>query len=210
MVSFFLNIMIKSSLRIFYQKIFKGMLEYFEYDIKFFDRVIHADLTDIFFFSDIFKTLKSNELIMNKECGKDSVFGDKGNFILKHKNDIKWFNESFGDNKTIVKLFKKINPMVINAGLIMGDAKQYLNFLKIININFNYKKALNYGYDQMLINVLYYTGEFSKINIKFDLCIQRSCFIPLLIFNKKSKSFYYNNGCSPVLIHKSFPRIFLN
>ena len=50
MVSFFLNIMIKSSLRIFYQKIFKGMLEYFEYDIKFFDRVIHADLTDIFFF----------------------------------------------------------------------------------------------------------------------------------------------------------------
>ena len=175
-------------------------------NIHFFDRVIHADLTDIFFFSDIFKTLKPRELIMNKECGRNSIFGDKGNFILKQKTDIKWFNQSFGDDKRIVKIFKKINPMVINGGLIMGDSKEYLKFLDIMVKNFNYTKAVNYGYDQILINVLYYTGKLNKINIKFDLCTQRSCFLPKLIFNKKTKKFYYKDGCSPVLIHKYYPK----
>jgi hypothetical protein len=155
--------------------------------------------------SDIFKTLKPNELIINKECGNYSVFGAKGNFILSHPNDIRWFNRSFGDNKTLVNLFKTINPMVINAGLIMGDSKEYLKFLDILIANFNFTKALDYGYDQMLINVLYYTGKFRNINIKFDLCTQRSCFIPKLIFNRKNKSLYYKNGCSPVLIHKKYP-----
>ena len=143
---------------------------------------------------------------MNKECGRNSIFGDKGNFILKQKTDIKWFNQSFGDDKRIVKIFKKINPMVINGGLIMGDSKEYLKFLDIMVKNFNYTKAVNYGYDQILINVLYYTGKLNKINIKFDLCTQRSCFLPKLIFNKKTKKFYYKDGCSPVLIHKYYPK----
>ena len=144
---------------------------------------------------------------MNKECGENSIFGSKGNFILKHINDIKWFYKNYGDNKVIVKHFQKINPMVINAGLIMGDIKEYLKFLDIMINNFNYSKGHNYGYDQMLINVLYYTGKFNKINIKFDLCTQRSCFIPKLIFNKTSFEFYYKNGCSPVLIHYSYPNM---
>ena len=180
--------------------------EFLKKYINLFDRIIHADLTDIIFLSDIFSTLKPNELIMNKECGENSVFGGKGNFILKHPNDIKWFNRSFGENKTLVNIFKRINPLVINAGLIMGDSKEYLKFLNVIIKNFNYTKALNYGYDQMLINVLYYTGQFNKINIKFDLCPQRSCFVPILIFNKSNKNLYYKNGCSPVLIHKSYPK----
>lgn len=179
--------------------------KYLKKNINCFDRVIHSDLTDIFFFSDIFKTLNLNELIMNKECGKESAFGDKGNFILGHKNDIKWFNRSFGDNKNIVKLFKKINPMVINAGLIMGDSKEYLKFLDIMIKNFNYTKALDYGYDQMLINVLYYTGKFKKVNIKFDSCTQRSCFVPNLKFNRTTRKLYFKNGCSPALIHKRYP-----
>ena len=95
--------------------------------------------------------------------------------------------------------------MVINAGLIMGDSKEYLKFLIVMKENFNYTKALDYGYDQMLINVLYYTGKFNSVNIKFDLCTQRSCFIPILIFNRKNKSLNYRNGCSPVLIHKAYP-----
>lgn len=180
--------------------------KYLKKNINFFDRVIHADLTDIFVFSDIFKTLKPNELIMNKECGENSWFGAKGNFILKHSNDIKWFYRSFGDNQTIVNIFKKINPMVINAGLIMGDAKVYFKFLDIMLANFNYTKAYDYGYDQMLINVLYYTGKFNEIDIKFDLCTQRSCFFPKLIFDKKSRKLYYKNGCSPILIHKLYPQ----
>jgi hypothetical protein len=179
--------------------------EYLKKNIKFYDRVIHADLTDIFFLSDIFQTLKPNELILNKECGKESILGEKGNLILKNKFNRKWFITSFGNNKTLLNLFKKINPVVINAGLIMGDSREYLKFLNIMFNNFNYTKALNYGYDQMLINVLYYTGKFNKINIIFDLCSQRSCFIPKLIFKKKNKLLYFKSGCSPALIHKSYP-----
>jgi hypothetical protein len=155
--------------------------------------------------SDIFQTLKSNELIINKECGRNSKFGLKGNFILNHYWNSKWFKRCFGDNKTIVKLFKRINPIIINAGLIMGDSKEYLKLLKIMKDNFNYSKVSQHGYDQMLFNVLYYTGKLKSINIKFDLCTQRSCFLPKLIFNKENKSLHYKNGCSPVLIHKSYP-----
>lgn len=195
----FINITLVSS-RFWYE------YKYLNKNINFFDRVIHADSLDIYFFSDIFKTLKQNELVINKECGTDSWFGDKGNFILEHPNDIRWFNRSFGDNKEIVNLFKEIHPMVINAGLIMGDAKSYLKFLEILMKNINYTKALDYGYDQMLINVLYYSGKFNNINITFDLCTQRSCFFPKLIFNKTNGKLYYNRtGCSPILIHKFYP-----
>lgn len=179
--------------------------EYLKKNINFYDRVIHADLTDIIFFSDIFKTLKPNELILNKECGSNSFLGEKGNLILKDHSNRKWFISNFGNNKTLLNFFKKINPVVINAGLIMGDSKEYMKFLDIMINNFNYKKALNYGYDQMLINVLYYTGKLNKINIKFDVCTQRSCLLPKLIFNKENKMLYFKSGCSPVLIHKSFP-----
>jgi len=180
--------------------------EYLKKNINFFDRIIHADLTDIFFFSDVFKTLKPNELIINKECGKYSVFGKNGNYILKHPVVLKWFKRTFGENKIIVKEFKRINPMLINSGLIMGDSKEYLKFLKVMKDNFNHKKASIFGYEQMLINVLYYTGHLNKVNMKFDLCTQRSCFRPILIFDEINKNLYFKNGCSPVVIHKSYPR----
>ena len=214
-ISLIIHILKKNNVLIIKEKKFlkmKLVSSRFLYEYKYlkrniinYDRVIHADLTDIIFFSDIFKTLKPNELIINKECGENSKFGKKGNFILYHPNDIKWFNRSFGENKAIVDIFKRINPMVINGGLIMGDSKQYLQFLDIMKRNFNHKKALYYGYDQMLINVLYYTGKFNKINIKFDLCTQRSCFIPKLKW--ENNKLYFKNGCSPVLIHKSYPTI---
>jgi hypothetical protein len=179
--------------------------QYLKKNLHFFDRIVHADLTDIFFFSDIFRTLKPNELIINKECGEHSVFGKKGNYILKHPLVIKWFYSCFGENKTLVNIFKRINPMIINSGLIMGDSKEYLKFLKVMKINFNYTKASIYGYEQMLINALYYTKQFNKINLKFDLCTQRSCFSPILIFDKDSKNLFFKDGCSPVVIHKSYP-----
>ena len=82
----------------------------------------------------------------------------------------------------------------------MGDSKEYLKFLIVMKNNFNYTKALDYGYEQMLIIVLYYTGQFNKINIKFDSCAQRSCFCPILIFDRDNKNLYFKNGCSPVII----------
>lgn len=189
----FLNMSLVSS-RFLYE--FKYLKQY----IQYFDRVIHADLTDIFFFSDVFETLKPNELIINKEGGNNSLFGEKGNFLLNY-----WFNKTFGYNKTLLNFLERINPIMINAGLIMGDSKEYLKFLDIFKKNLNHSKTLDYGYDQYLINVLFYTGKFDSINIKFDLCTQRSCFMPNLTFNREDKSLYFKTGCSPVLIHKSYP-----
>jgi hypothetical protein len=77
--------------------------------------------------------------------------------------------------------------------------------LDIFKKNLNHIKTLDYGYDQNLINVLFYTGKFDSINIKFDLCTQRSCFMPNLTFNREDNLIYFKTGCSPVLIHKSYP-----
>jgi hypothetical protein len=189
----FLNLSLVSS-RFLYE------FKYLKKNIKYFDRIIHADLTDIFFFSDVFKTLRPNELIINKECGDNSLFGEKGNFLLNY-----WFNRTFGYNKTLLNFLQKINPIMINAGLIMGDSKEYLKFLDILKNNLNHTKTLDYGYDQNLINVLFYTGKFDNINIKFDLCTQRSCFMPNLTFNREDNLIHFKTGCSPVLIHKSYP-----
>ena len=189
----FLNMSLVSS-RFLYE--FKYLKKY----INYFDRIIHADLTDIFVFSDIFETLEPNELIINKEGGSNSLFGEKGNFLLNY-----WFNKTFGYNKTLLSFLERINPIMINAGLIMGDSKEYLKFLDIFIKNLNHSKTLDYGYDQNLINVLFYTGKFDSINIKFDLCTQRSCFMPNLTFNREDKALYFKTGCSPVLIHKSYP-----
>jgi hypothetical protein len=194
----FLNLSLVSS-RFLYE------LRYLKKYINYYDRIIHADLTDIFFLSDIFETLKPNELIMNKESGNNSFFGEKGNFLLNHSLNSFWFNRSFGYNETLFNFLKRIDPIIINAGLIMGDSKEYLKFLEIVKNNLNYSKASDYGYDQMLINVLFYTGKFESINIKFDLCTQRSCFMPNLIFNKEDKKLSFEDGCSPVVIHKSYP-----
>ena len=87
----------------------------------------------------------------------------------------------------------------------MRDSKEYLKFLIVMKNNFNYIKALDYGYEQMLLNVLYYTGQFNKINIKFDSYTQRSCFCPILIYEKDNKNLYYKNGYSPVVINKKYP-----
>lgn len=195
----FLNIELVSS-RFLYE------YEFLKKNINSYDRIIHADLTDIVFLSDIFRTIKSDELIMNKECGINSYLGKNGTLILNDTSNREWLITSFGNNKTLLNILKQINPVVINAGLIMGDSKEYLKFLTIMIKNFNYIKASNYGYDQILLNVLYYTGELNKINIKLDLCTQRSCLLPKLIFNTKNKELYYNTtGCSPILIHKSYP-----
>lgn len=87
----------------------------------------------------------------------------------------------------------------------MDDSKEYLKFLGIVKSNINFTKTSDYGYDQMLINVLFYTGKFENINIKFDLCTQRICFMQNLIFNKEDKKLSFEDGCSPVVIHKSYP-----
>jgi len=189
----FLNVSLVSS-RFLYE--FKYLKKY----IKYFDRVIHADITDIFFFSDVFKTLKPNELIINKECGNNSLFGHKENFLLNY-----WFNISFGYNKTLLNFLQRINPIMINAGLIMGDSKEYLKLLDIMKKNLNLTKTSVYGYDQMLFNMLFYTGKFDNININFDLCTQRSCFMPNLTFRSEDNMLSFKTGCSPVVIHKSYP-----
>ena len=73
---------------------------------------------------------------------------------------------------------------------------------------------VNFGYDQVVFNYLFYLGYLDKCNIKAVGCEQRMCFRPQnLLFNKKSTKFIYeNSGCSPILIHKFYPNswIYIN
>lgn len=114
--------------------------------------------------------------------------------------------------------FIKIRPITIIAGAIIGGINKFYKFIeilsyKLIELN-NQNQMVNFGYDQVVFNYLFYLGYLDKCNIKAVGCEQRMCFRPQnLLFNKKSTKFIYeNSGCSPILIHKFYPNswIYIN
>ena len=55
---------------------------------------------------------------------------------------------------------------------------------------------------------MYYGNEFKHVSIVIDKCTQRYCFIQShsLKTNKKTTTLQYEDGCSPVMIHKGYPQ----
>lgn len=178
-----------------------------------YERVLHIDIDDIFIFGDIFATIGKNDLYVNYNCNNES-----GGLIncKKFFNSInkKWFNENMNENNTNKKevyKFRKMEPITIIAGVIIGGINKFYEFIKILSyklIEFNNKNQMkNFGYDQIIFNYLFYLGYLDKCNFKIIGCDQRMCFRPQnLLFNKKTtKILYENSGCSPILIHKYYP-----
>lgn len=85
------------------------------------------------------------------------------NVIFYFQQTKKWFNQSYIINNNNIeldlKLIKnigknKLNPQVINGGIIFGGTKKVIKFLKIFNKYINPSKANDFGYDQVLITLL--------------------------------------------------------
>ena len=170
-----------------------------------------SDIDDVYMFKDIFSTFKEDEIIINKQCFKfESEYCN-----LLFPIDEKWFNENFIENKnnTLKDLYliedigkDKINPQVINGGIIFGGIKKVIDFLKIFNEYINPIKAINFGYDQVLITLLVAKKRFESIGLKLERCTQRICFMSNVKYNlNTTKIIYSQNKCSPIILHKSIP-----
>ena len=118
--------------------------------------------------------------------------------------------------KIDVKRFKKNNPLALNVGVFIGGINNFFNLLELFQnnlLNFNNRNQMNnFGYEQILFNYLFYLGYYKHVNLKPVGCEQRMCFRPNnLLFNNKTTNFIYNrSGCSPILIHKSYPNSWIS
>ena len=169
-------------------------------------RVFLSDLNDVFLFKDIFATFNETQLIINKEC---SYYNKEKNCVKIFEYDLvkEWFFNFFGENSEITKKFIKLNPINLNAGIILGGTEKVINLLEILTNNFEKEKLKYFGYDQTILNKLYYNNELNSLNLTIEGCTQRICFRPKnLRFNKETTKIYFlRDHCTPIIIHKYFP-----
>ena len=173
-------------------------------------RVFLSDIDDVYMFRDIFSTFNDDEIIINKQCYKFESEDCNSLFPI----DERWFNQSFKENNNTIKdleLIKdigknEINPHIINGGIIFGGIQKVIKFLQIFNEYINPSKAINFGYDQVLITLLVTKKKFDAIGLKIEHCTQRICCWLNVKYNMNTtKIIYRQNMCSPIVLHKSIP-----
>ena len=189
--------------------------KYLEENKNKYDRILLSDLGDVFVLNDIFSTFSEDELFLNKECFYYLTKNETRDCI--HINTFnttkRWLNYFFEGE--ILKNLTERNPVNLNAGIIMGGTEKILKFLEIFlkNLeNINKRFLRKFGYDQTILNYLYYYNYFDSIPLKLETCSQRTCFrSQSLRFNKNTtKIIFKEDECSPVLFHKFFPESWRN
>ena len=168
------------------------------------DRIILSDLNDVFIFDDIFKTISKDELTIFNNC----LDYDTNEFCLKFGGEInnyKWLLNAYGKETT--DYFLKKNYTDICAGVIFGGIEKMIQFLEEFTEKFDLSKKDLWGYDETLLNKMFYFNEF-KVKINIEGCSQRNCMdsIDLLSNSRANILVYEKDGCSPIMGHKTFPR----
>ena len=174
-------------------------------------RVFLPDICDVYMFNDIFSTFNENEVIIHKQC-----FEFESDYCnLLDPIDWPWFIENYitnnNNNEKDLELIKdigrdKINPNIINSGVIFGGTKKVIEVLKIFNEYLNINKAKSFGYDQVLFTLLVSKHKFDSIGLKLEQCTQRVCFLAHVKYNlNTTKIIYKENMCSPIVLHKNIP-----
>lgn len=138
------------------------MLRY-EYEAKWIeehidevDRVIHTDGYDVFFQSDPFVVLKDNSsLIFIAESIKLGQCEWNANWVI--------------DCYNFSALEKIKNDAIICSGVILGQAKQYLRFVKYMIETPQWTSCWDDSYDQPIVNWLVYSGKLKDLGIEYKL-----------------------------------------
>lgn len=185
-----------------------------------YDRVLFIDMDDVYMFGDIFATIKKDDFYLNKfnhyhnapekECVNfmNTNWKKTYNLNLKNEKNLLIFNE-----------FEKNVKCILSAGHFIGGIEKSLKFLEIFShalieyaFNKTTKQMNNLGYDMLMLNFLYYTKKFKKLEIKVIGCEQIFCVRPKnLYFNKDTTRLEYDtDNCSPILIHKNFPNSWIS
>ena len=162
---------------------------YYEYlkDHKF-DRVIHCDISDVYFQTDIFKYIpQNNKIIIFKE-------GCEGNILMDDQKNLNWYRECYPDLKGLDK-----TKVIVNAGIISGGYDVMLKYTKLVwklmeeNTVCDISK---FGPDQAVVEYAYHNGM-------LDSLIGRVENGPVYCnYARGDGEFvYYKNGCLYPFIH---------
>ena len=188
-----------------------AIYNFLKLNVHKYKRVFLSDIDDVYMFNDIFSTFNEEEIIINKQC---FIFETEFCHLL-FPVDERSFNMSYiiknNNTKLDLELIKgigknKINPQVINGGIVFGGTKKVIEFLRIFNKYINPSKAKLFGYDQVLITLLVSKKKFASIGLKLEQCTQRVCFWGNVKYNlNTTKIIYRKNRCSPIVLHKSIP-----
>ena len=180
-----------------------------------FDRVLFADIDDVYMFGDIFATIKNDDFYLNSLHSYHNVPNKECVYFLNSLwKSIYIKNLKKEKNLLIYKEFEENVKCIICAGHFIGGIEKSLKFLEIISqalIDYAFNKTTiqmnNFGYDMLLLNFLYYTKKFDQLEIKIIGCEQIFCTRPKnLLFNKDTTRFEFEtDNCSPIFIHKNYP-----
>ena len=217
--SLILNILKKSNVETILFEKYKEMhivnsrfflsLEYLTKNKEKFDRILLCDLNDVFILNDIFSTFNESQFVINKECfDYDNKICD----FFNATSPTKWLNEFYKENKTLYNYIHNLKSPILNAGVIMGGIEKIISFLTILTSNMDRNKTDKFGYDEMVLNQLYYYDKkFDDLKFIIEGCGQKICFKPeSIVYDINSKIVrFIESECSPVIIHKHYP-IFWN
>ena len=125
------------------------------------------------------------------------------------EDNYQWFKNSFGPQ--ITEEIRRYHYINICAGVIFGGYKKFYQLIKLLSEGFdwnNKQKIKNFGYDESLLNKLYYYDKKLIGLLKPEGNSQRISFDDgTLVSNSKGNILVFKrDGCSPVLVHKSIPR----
>ncbi|EDR22522.1 hypothetical protein EDI_157710 [Entamoeba dispar SAW760] len=176
--------------------------KYLEENKEKYDRVFVADLRDVFFFADGFATFSDRQLYLSYECTRNNR-GILRCFTLDIRVNKRWMSDSVG--KDVAELYAANKTRIINSGTIFGGTEKVLQLLQIYTSQFDYQRVHIWGYDQSLLNHMYFAGYFNSLNVTMATCDQMFCFDMRngCYYNKKEKSlFVRGTKCSPIIRHK--------
>ena len=173
-----------------------------------YDRVVFADLRDVFWFADGFATISPDEFILMHECE------DFGNYLLRclsfkrmrnSNANYEWVRKFYG--KEIATHFREKEFLIINGGFVGGNTQKMVQFLSVICNELKQKPEYLYewGYDQATTSYIYNTGKLDFIGITTNTMTQRLGWDNerYYRYDYEKKSLHMNsNGCSPIIRHK--------
>ena len=173
-----------------------------------YDRVIFADLRDVYWFADGFATISPDEFILMNECDDLGKYMMRCLSFRKMTNgnaNYRWVNKFYGEN--IAKELKAKESLIVNGGFVGGNTQKMLQFLSIMCNQLKQKPQYLYewGYDQATMSYIFNTGKLDSIGIIINTITQRLGWDVMRYYkyDKNLKALFMNsNGCSPVIRHK--------